>query len=260
VSDSSIICTTPVVAKGKQDVAYLSGLKGSTMKVLKAELNADVEANNVTILQASKVNVSAAYAARVNEVVDFLDVPTNVLSIVVITVTADQCDKDTSVDIGFDVFVELKAGWCSADSIGPGSNMVAFVTSSANAPFTYDSTNSSVPSSQVLLGLAFSSVTLAGPLEVKTPVDLGMISESGDRRRRLLQYGGKILRQSWLNQCTGMILFALSCCLRKYRTVFFFLCCVLPCHLTPGGQASGCRSAQAQRAPQASPQVSPRIL
>ena len=210
VSDSAIICSTPLNTDGKKDVAYLSGAKGSTGKDLKLELDASVVANNVTVLQAAsngsnstELNVSAAYAARANKLVEFLDVPKHVLSFVSIAVTADQCDRDTTVDIGMGITMELKAGWCIADSIGEGSNMVAYVTSSASAPFSRDSANSTVPASQVLLGLAFRSVTLAGPVEVKAPLDLNMISQSVERRRRLLQYGGKILKQAWLNQCTG---------------------------------------------------------
>ena len=46
-----IICTTPVVAEGKQDVAYLSEIKGNTVRALRAELDADISANSNTILQ-----------------------------------------------------------------------------------------------------------------------------------------------------------------------------------------------------------------
>jgi hypothetical protein len=81
--------------------------------------------------------------------------------------------------------------------------MLVYVLSSAQAPFKADDKKSTVIATAVIIGLSLSGVALTNPISVVQPLDVDRLASAGAGRRRLLQSGGKKIRQAWLNKCTG---------------------------------------------------------
>jgi hypothetical protein len=201
-SDSSIACTTPAMPAGKYDVSYLSGAQGNTKAILVAELKtardvASTSSNN------SAINISASFAASAGGIIEYFATPSGVLAFEVVKVTSAVCDQGKILDLGRGVTIDLKPGWCNAGALGGGSSMMVYVLSSANAPFKADATNSTVIATDVIIGLSLSGVALTNPISVVQPLDVNRLASAGSGRRRLLQSGGKKIRQAWLNKCTG---------------------------------------------------------
>ena len=196
-SDSSLACTTPAMPAGKHHVSYLSGAKGTTKSVLVEELETFQSSNDSTI------NMSTSYAASAESLVEFFDAPSGVLAFTVVEITAELCDQGKKIDLGLGVTIDLKPGWCNAGGISSNTSMLLYVVSSDRAPFEADASNSTVIATAVVIGLSFSGVAPANPISVAQPLDMDRLAAAGEGRRRLLQYGGKRVRQAWLNKCTG---------------------------------------------------------
>jgi hypothetical protein len=205
-SDSSVACTTPAMPAGKYDVSYLSGAQGKTKAILVAELKTALDVASTrtnTSTNNSAINMSASYAASAGGIVEYFATPSGVLAFEVVKVTAAVCDKGKKLDLGGGVTIDLKPGWCNAGALGGGSSMLVYVLSSAQAPFKPDDKNSTTIATAVIIGLSFSGVALTNPIAVVHPLDVDRLASAGAGRRRLLQSGGKKIRQAWLNKCTG---------------------------------------------------------
>lgn len=192
-SDSSLVCTTPKMKKGTFDISYLSGAQGNSKNVLVSSLAAATSTDTT--------NQSAPFAAYVKDAVEFIMTPP-ILALKTVQIVAADCDLAQTIEVGLGVTMELAPGWCSASNVSDGSILI-YVTSFQNAPFKPDATNSISIASQVIISVSFRGLAPIGPVDIKSPLDLDMVSEGAQRRRQLLQFGGKTVRQAWLNQCTS---------------------------------------------------------
>ena len=180
VSDSSLVCTMPASSAGKQTIWYLSGAKGNLTSDLVSELKLGNSVDGST---------SAAFAASVENLVEFLDVPEGLLvPPVVIQISAADCSKSKTIDVGMGVTMNLEPGWCNSGNVSSGSSVLLMVSSSKYAP---SAGKDAVAASKVVIGLTFRGLSPSGPVAVKVPLSI---------ERRL---DTKLVRQAWLNQCTG---------------------------------------------------------
>jgi hypothetical protein len=170
----------PASSAGKQTIWYLSGAKGNLTSDLVSELKLGNSVDGST---------SAAFAASVENLVEFLDVPEGLLvPPVVIQISAADCSKSKTIDVGMGVTMNLEPGWCNSGNVSSGSSVLLMVSSSKYAP---SAGKDAVAASKVMIGLTFRGLSPSGPVAVKVPLNI---------ERRL---DTKLVRQAWLNQCTG---------------------------------------------------------
>lgn len=209
VSDATVLCKTPPLNEGSYAVSLLSGVAGSNALDLKAALT------------------TRELADQLPEALGVVQLPT--VPVLAVDKSAVSEDKPVSMKLEGGTSVSVPKG----GFVGAGSVTVMII--SAPASIASEEGQTATPASDIVV-LKLDGVTLTQDIALSLPVDLtalagrragpggtthlgrGLLAAAsaasaasadaesggaGGPQRRLLQYGGLLLKGAWLNKCTG---------------------------------------------------------